>query len=211
MSFSLKFENTKFIIISKFPEVDFHGENGIVDCLRREFPEALGVHRLDKATSGIMVFAKSRDVQIKLSKNFELREVKKTYVAISDKKPAKKQGVVKGDLEKARGGSYKLTRSLVNPSYTKFKSFYNNDLGLRGFFLYPKTGKTHQLRVVLKSLGSSILGDKRYGGTCSDRMYLHAYSLEFSLDGERFEFFDYPVHGEKFLKMKQDFIEGPGH
>ena len=55
---------------------------------------------------------------------------------------------------------------------------------LRLFILYPKTGKTHQIRVAMKSLGSPILGDELYGGEVADRTYLHAYQLSFDYFGE---------------------------
>lgn len=205
MSYINLFENKKFLIISKNPEIEFHGDDGIIALLRKDFSEIHGVHRLDKATSGLMVFAKDKNTQVELSKLFQSKEVEKMYMAISDKKPSKKQGLVKGDLEKSRNGSYKITRNLTNPSVTKFKSFFNPELGLRGFYLFPQTGKTHQLRVVLKSLGTPIIGDIRYGGSESDRMYLHAYFLKFQLKGDVFEFWNYPDSGNLFLEMKESF------
>ncbi|MFT6630656.1 MAG: tRNA pseudouridine32 synthase/23S rRNA pseudouridine746 synthase [Bacteriovoracaceae bacterium] len=205
MSYITIFENEKFIIIAKNPGIEFHGDGGIIELLRKDFPEIHGVHRLDKATSGLMLFAKDKGTQSELSKLFQSKKVQKIYIAISDKKPNKKQGLVKGDLEKTRNGSYKITRNLLNPSTTKFKSFYSPEFSLRGFYLFPMTGKTHQLRVVLKSIGAPILGDIRYGGTHSDRMYLHAFSLKFELKGELFEFENYPELGDLYLDMKKSF------
>ena len=120
------------------------------------------------------------------------KKVTKTYIALSDKKPRKKQGRVKGDLEKGRGGSYHLKRTLENPSITDFQSRYLEKFELREFELMPKTGKTHQLRVVMKSLGSPILGDKRYGGSEASRMYLHASKLTFGRKSKLCEFTDLP-------------------
>lgn len=196
----LIFEDKNFLVFDKASGVEFHGDNGLVNLVRSSWPMALGVHRLDKETTGIILFAKTKEVQSKISKLFEERQVQKTYIALSDKKPAKKQGQVKGDIEKTRGGSYKLSRTQVNPSVTKFQSNFFEADHLRGFLLWPKTGKTHQLRVVLKSLKSPILGDSRYKGSESDRMYLHAAKLEFEFEGEKFCFVCLPNSGEYFLK-----------
>jgi tRNA pseudouridine32 synthase/23S rRNA pseudouridine746 synthase len=196
--YKLIYENTDFIIISKKQGIEFHGEDELLDLIRSNIPECYGVHRLDKDTSGLMVFAKNKSVQSLLSKKFSDRKVTKKYLAFSKSKPSKKQGMVKGDLVKSRNGSYKMTRSLENPSITTFKSYYIEKFGLRLFDLYPKTGKTHQLRVVMKSLGASILGDKRYKGEASDRMYLHAYFLSFEFNDEVFSFEDFDIEGELF-------------
>lgn len=202
MSFTILLENQDILAVSKPHGIDFHGEKGVLAELRNVRPEIYGIHRLDKETSGVMVFAKSKSIQSELSKAFAQREVKKVYMALSVGKPSKKQGMVKGDLVKSRGGSYKLTRALDNPSVTKFKSFYLPEIELRAFILMPLTGKTHQLRVVLKSLGSPILGDKRYGGAQSERMYLHAYRIKFTLAGQDYLIEDYP-RDELFLQEKE--------
>ena len=179
---------------------EFHGESGILAELRQGDSSRYGVHRLDKDTSGIIIFAKSKKDQRELSSLFEKRKIKKLYVALSRPKPSKKQGRVKGDLKKSRNGNYKICRSLENPSITDFKSYGYEELGLRVFCLAPLTGKTHQLRVVMKSLGSSILGDRRYQGEEADRLYLHACQIEFSLYDENYHFSCYPESGEYFTE-----------
>lgn len=188
-----------FLIIEKYSGIEFHGELGLLALLRESHPVLFGVHRLDKETSGIMVFAKSKEAQIKLSKQFEMRQTHKFYFAISKSKPSKKMGNVIGDLAKSRGGSYKLERSKQNPSRTKFISAYSAEEDLRLFCLKPLTGQTHQLRVVLKSLGSPVAGDSRYKGIDGvDRMYLHAYQLAFTYEEQFYEFKVYPAQGELF-------------
>jgi len=87
----------------------------------------------------------------------------------------------------ARNGSWKLLRSVENPAVTQFFSFGLTP-GLRLYLLKPHTGKTHQLRVALKSLGVPLLGDTRYGADKSDRAYLHAWQLAFELDGKSYQF-----------------------
>ena len=112
--------------------------------------------------------------------------MRKTYLALSDRRPAKKQGLVKGGMEKSRRGAWKLTRGDgANPAVTRFHS-QSIAPNLRLFVLQPQTGKTHQLRVAMKSLGSPILGDTLYGGTPAERLFLHAWRLEFEYRGGAF-------------------------
>jgi tRNA pseudouridine32 synthase/23S rRNA pseudouridine746 synthase len=199
--FKVIFENSDFVIIEKFGGISFEGEDGLLNSLRKDFDSIYGIHRLDKDTSGLMIFAKNKTVQSDISKLFQDRLVQKFYFAISEFRPKKKMGTIKGDLVKSRGGSYKLTKGLANPSNTKFKSCYFEDQSLRGFILKPLTGQTHQLRVHLKSIGSSILGDKRYGCTESDRMYLASVYLSFDYKNELYMFYKYPEEGELYKKV----------
>jgi tRNA pseudouridine32 synthase/23S rRNA pseudouridine746 synthase len=117
---------------------------------------------------------------------FENRNVEKYYFAISDRKPKKKQGLIKGDMQKARRGDLKLLKTLENPAITQYFSA-SIAPGLRLFICKPYTGKTHQIRVALKSQGAPILGDSRYGGTTASRMHLYSYALCFEYQKQRFE------------------------
>lgn len=194
------FENEHFIIIDKPVPMSFEGHDGVLAKLREVYQDVYGVHRLDRATSGLMIFAKNKDTQRELSEMFAERIIHKTYIAISTQRPLKKMGTIKGDLIKGRGGNYLLKRTVEKPSVTNFKSFYDSSSDLRLFILKPLTGQTHQLRVHLKSIGSPILGDERYGGDKSDRMYLASVKLDFTFRDEEFSFSHYPVFGEYFLE-----------
>jgi len=152
------------------------------------------VHRLDKPTTGILLVAKTTEGNRQLSKAFADKRIEKVYVAVADQKPRKKQGWVKGDMAVSRRSQWKLLRSTENPAITQFTSEAISD-GYRGYILHPKTGKTHQLRVAMKSLGSPILGDKIYGGTESERLYLHAWKIKFELNEQTFEYQINPVGG----------------
>ena len=116
-----------------------------------------------------------------------ITQVKKQYLAISDHKPKKKQGLIQGDMAKGRRGAWLLTRSQENPAITRFTSLSLGE-GRRLFFLSPLTGKTHQLRVAMKSLGAPILRDALYGGSPADRVYLHAWRLSLVYGGEPWRF-----------------------
>ena len=89
--YTLIYKQEEFIIISKKHGYEFHGEGGILAALRVDFKEVYGVHRLDKETSGLMVFALTKKFQSEISIQFANKKVTKTYIALSDKKPRKKQ------------------------------------------------------------------------------------------------------------------------
>ncbi|CAM9871740.1 unnamed protein product [Heterosigma akashiwo] len=152
--------------------------------------DVFSVHRLDKVTSGLLVLAKTKDTQTLLQQAFEKKAVQKYYVAMSDKKPQKKIGSVVGDMVKSRRSQWKLTRTKDNPSVTKFVSWKLKTDGtgpLYAFLLKPETGRTHQLRVALKSVAAPILGDPLYGPASkdADRCYLHAAGIGIELEGRQ--------------------------
>jgi len=189
---------------------------GIITLLRAQLndPELYPVHRLDKITSGALIVGRGKDATRKLSNLFEHHQIQKYYLALSDKKPRKKQGGVIGDMHTARNGCWKLSREHTRPAVTHFFSYAVPEApGLRLYLLKPATGKTHQLRVAMKSLAASILGDSRYSGTASDRSYLHAYKLMFEYDGKPYSYQVLPTIGELFLKhsasMTRPEIEQP--
>ncbi|WP_417614841.1 TIGR01621 family pseudouridine synthase [Oceanisphaera sp.] len=176
-----------YLVINKPAGIGMHQEGadpGLVRLLSEQLGEQLyPVHRLDKITTGVLLLARNSTANRELSRQFAERSTRKWYLALSASKPTKKQGLIKGDMEKARGGSWKLARSQNNPAVTRFYSCLLAER-LRGFLLQPETGKTHQLRVALKSQGCPILGDERYGGGPADRGYLHAWQLRFAYRGE---------------------------
>lgn len=189
MRFSLLAQGKDWLAIDKPAGIGMHTEGdelGIVVLASEFFQRPLWpVHRLDKVTSGILLLATSAAGAARLGELFAQQHIHKTYVAQSSSRPKKKQGTIQGDMEKSRQGSWRLTRSKNNPAITHFRSFLDDQLNKRVFILQPLTGRTHQLRVALKSLGSPIDGDNRYGGASSDRTYLHAYSLQWQEFGEQ--------------------------
>ncbi len=200
--YTLIHTDSRFYLLDKHPGVSFHRDGdapGLMEALRAGLgDEALWpVHRLDRITSGLILVARSAEVARALGEALAEREVEKYYLALSDRKPAKKQGRISGDMVKGRGGAWRLAPTQANPAVTQCFS-HSLQPGVRLFLLRPRTGKTHQLRVAMKSLGAPILGDELYGGTPADRGYLHAYALRFELDGERFAFIQPPGCGEWF-------------
>lgn len=174
------FENEHLIVAHKPAGQSFHSEfePGTLATLRQAEgspKELYSVHRLDKPTSGALVFAKTKQAAAALSKAFENKEIVKYYIGLSSKKPKKKMGTVTGDMERSRRKSWKLTTSTNNPALTKFITLGANSR--RMWIFRPLTGKTHQLRVASKSLGAALLGDEVYGGEDADRMYLHSIAV----------------------------------
>jgi len=207
-------ENDRFIVFNKPPGLSFHSEEGegfVVLAEKQTGMKLYSVHRLDKMTSGLILLAKSSEAANSLSKLFEERKIEKYYLAISMRKPKKKQGWIKGDMSSARRGSYKLLNTHDNPAVTQFISTALRTHE-RFFLIKPHTGKTHQIRVALKSLGSPIAGDRRYANADEakeeERGYLHAYALRFRLEGELFSFVCLPDRGERFLspQCKEQFL-----
>ncbi|MFT4929320.1 MAG: tRNA pseudouridine32 synthase/23S rRNA pseudouridine746 synthase [Phenylobacterium sp.] len=192
------FSNNDFMVIHKTSALNFHtedGEPGLFEQVKAQFglTELYPVHRLDKLTTGLVIFAKTKAVAAAFGRLFESHQINKFYLAISDQKPKKKQGWVKGDMAKARRGAWKLLRSQDNPAITQFisqpLSLLDQPKGCRLFLLRPFSGKTHQIRVALKSVGSPIIGDGLYSSSgVADRGYLHAYGLQFTLNDQDFSF-----------------------
>lgn len=157
-------------------------------------------HRLDKDTSGLWLIARNSEANQQLSTAFAQRTVKKAYLAITEKTPAKKQGCITGDMERSRRGQWILKQSRNNPAITRFKSVGLAE-GRRLVACLPETGKTHQIRVSMKSLGSPIIGDPIYNAASAsqyDRLYLHAYVLAFTWQEQYFCFQLAPASGSWF-------------
>ena len=194
-------DEADFLVIDKAPGVHFHsqdGSAGVMAQLERDLDIKLySVHRLDTMTSGLLLFAKSSEAAAGFTRLFSEHKVQKYYVALAKGKPKKKQGSIVGDTAKSRRSMYKLLRSKENPAITQFFSQSVAE-GLRLYLLKPLSGKTHQLRVALASLGVPILGDSLYGGEEADRGYLHAFALGFEWQGQAYAYRRAPEQGEAF-------------
>lgn len=202
----LLYQNDDFVLVDKPAGLNFHSEEeaGLVVLTKAlvQCDELYPVHRLDKMTSGLVLFAKTKEAAQLFGTMFEGRQIEKYYLAISLRKPKKKQGWVKGDMQSARRGDWMLLTTHTNPAVTQFHSTALRE-GERGFLVKPHTGKTHQIRVALKSLGAPIAGDLRYARSeeakKEERGYLHAYALRFDYKGEAYAFVQPPKEGERFL------------
>ncbi|WP_404340224.1 TIGR01621 family pseudouridine synthase [Pseudoalteromonas mariniglutinosa] len=196
---------TDYYIFNKAAGVSFHSENGAGFVVQAEalVGESLfAVHRLDKVTSGLIILARNKAAAAEFTELFASRRINKFYVALTDQKPKKKQGWVKGDMSKSRRGGFKLLKSHHNPAITRFYSV-SLRANLRAFLLKPYSGKTHQLRVAMKSIAAPILGDLQYSGSAHDRTYLHAYALSFLWRGTLKHYRVTDTQGKQFSELFQ--------
>ena len=191
--FDILLNHPDFLLINKHPGVSVHKDDGDT-MLLQEVAQAINepklylVHRLDKMTSGILLLAKNASAASELSQLFAKREVEKYYLAIGSKKPKKKQGLISGDMERSRRSSWKLLTSKENPAITQFLSATAAP-GERLLLCKPYTGRTHQIRVAMKSIGSAIVGDPIYNPSSeADRGYLHAFAIRFTYQSQAYEY-----------------------
>jgi len=209
--FKIITQTDDFVVVAKSAGINFHDEElqglGLFSQVKKQMikqadtTELYPIHRLDKMTSGLILFAKNLKSAQVFGKLFEEHHVEKYYLAISDKKPTKKQGLIKGDMAKSRRGMFKLLRTMNNPAITQFFS-YPVANKQRLYLLRPHSGKTHQLRVALSSIGAPILGDPLYNSnSVADRGYLHAYALRFSFLGTMYQFILPSDEGEYYLSQ----------
>lgn len=195
-------DHKDFLVVYKPEGLSVHSEADepgfIVLCEKQVDASLFPVHRLDRVTSGLLILAKHREAAAEFGRLFEQRQIQKFYLAVSAKKPNKKQGTVIGDMKKVRGGVWKLLHSRNHPAITQFFSKGLGEEGMRFFLIKPLTGKTHQIRVALKSLGSPILGDVHYSAVSNDRVYLHAWRLIFNWYEEQVSLMAPPTNGRWF-------------
>ena len=159
------------------------------DCLasraRRQWPDALVVHRLDMATSGLMLFARGAAMQRSLSAAFEKRAIHKRYVAVVHGLMAAQSGRIDAPLaaDWPNRPRQQVDHERGKPSLSCWRVLQLDSMLHRTRVeLEPVTGRSHQLRVHLASIGHAIVGDDLYAGpqaATAPRLLLHASRLEF--------------------------------
>jgi tRNA pseudouridine32 synthase/23S rRNA pseudouridine746 synthase len=158
------------------------------DCLVRRLTEqhgeVLAVHRLDWETSGLMVLARNKQAHRELSRQFQEREVDKEYIAVVHGEVPEEQGEVDLPLicDWPNRPRQKVDHEQGKPSLTRWQLLHKDERRSR-LRLTPITGRSHQLRVHMLSLGHPILGDPLYAGgealAMAERLLLHASMLTF--------------------------------
>ncbi len=144
------------------------------------------VHRLDRATSGVMICAKNQKSMIFLQKQFSDRKVKKTYQALVTGEIKPVEAIIDKPIERnpKKPSTFRVGAN-GKPAQTHYKVIKSNGK-YQLLELIPKTGRTHQLRVHLAAQGHPIVGDTLYGGEPARRLMLHAEKLELKLpNGKR--------------------------
>lgn len=165
----------------------------LVTRLQQHYPDVMTVHRLDQVTSGVMLYARGKAMQIALSKQFEQRQVSKRYEALV-------QGLVEGEsgeidlpliCDWPNRPKQMVSVELGKPSLTRWRVLARDAAAqTTRVELEPVTGRSHQLRLHLASMGHPIVGDVMYDAQPAVRVCLHARRLGFAhpLSGVALEF-----------------------
>lgn len=213
------FENNDFLIINKSAGIQVHPdfnekESTVVNGLIAHYPEIAQleddhvysfqmrpgvVHRLDKETSGILIIAKNKESFLEFKKMFQEKTIKKKYLAFVYGIPEVKEGEINKPL--ARTTNYrkqtiagKKTKTKIREALTIYKVIQEFEKKFSLLEVSPRTGRTHQIRVHLSSIGHPIIGDNLYSKKTYPRIeniqrhLLHASEIDFELWGEKFHF-----------------------
>jgi RluA family pseudouridine synthase len=167
---SVIFEDDHIIVVEKpsqllvLPDRYNHELPNLYDMLTVEFGKIFVVHRIDKETSGVIVFAKDAEAHASLNSQFEHREIHKKYVAIVVGRPDEAEGTIDLPISESQThpGVMKVNRKHGKPSVTN----YRVDELFDGYALVeaiPESGRLHQIRVHLASIGLPVMSDKAYG------------------------------------------------
>lgn len=173
------------------------------------------VHRLDKETSGVIIAAKSDFAHRSLAKQFKKRDIKKVYVALVKGKMKVKEGTVDLPIGRSAAKRTNMKISYVDgrDAFTKYKLIRRFD-GYSLVKIFPKTGRTHQIRVHLSYLGYPVLGDKRYGrdNKLLDRHALHAYQITIKHPkSKKNQIFTCPIPKDMREFIGRDLIDKQGY
>lgn len=198
------YEDKNFLVLNKPAGVLVHGPDSLIDWLLKKYPEIKNigedksrpgiVHRLDKDTSGVLLIAKNQEAFEYFKKLFQERKIKKKYIALVCGEIKNNRGVIdlpigksKTDFRKKITGGKMVGK--IRDAVTEYKVIKR----FQGYTLvevYPKTGRTHQIRAHFKAINHPIVCDWLYGPKKSvcpfdlSRHFLHANSLEFTdIDG----------------------------
>ncbi|MFT7051184.1 MAG: 23S rRNA pseudouridine1911/1915/1917 synthase [Psychroserpens sp.] len=212
-------ENNDYIVVNKMAGL-ISEKNPYEDCtiesqtfnhlLKNKRKPYIGIiHRLDRVTSGVLIFAKKKSILVEFNNLFSSRKVQKTYLAIVKNKPQKNKQhlinfLVKNNLEKKAD----IIQSKSKDSLECILSYEVIDKNDFGYLLEikPKTGRFHQIRAQLANIDLPIIGDKKYG---SDQKYLplsiclHAWKLNYQVIGSKeFKTYEAPLPKNDFWNFK---------
>ena len=158
------------------------------------------VHRLDKDTSGVLIFGKNRKSAQLLTSLFRLRKIYKTYICVCSGEINSNKGEWVHNLEK-----FENNKKIIEKAVTYYKVIDKNQ-NYSLVELKPITGRKHQLRKQLSFLGYPIIGDDKYstGNKISKYLMLHSFSLKFKINDNKFSFkAPLPKHFLDFLDKKK--------
>jgi tRNA pseudouridine32 synthase / 23S rRNA pseudouridine746 synthase len=193
------YADDQVVVVEKPPKllsVPGRGEAGAINLASQVqgcYADALTVHRLDMATSGLMVFARGAQAQRVLNRAFEQRLVSKQYLALVEGWLAQDDGEVNAPLLVDWPNRPRQVVNLAagKPSLTRWRVAARSgagDTARTRMELVPVTGRSHQLRVHMQAIGHPIVGDELYGTPplAHERLLLHASAISFP----------HPAHGQ---------------
>lgn len=175
-----------FVVFNKRSGFRTHKVNenqlGLVEVLTKKLKQELFVvHRLDKETSGLIMFAKNKATAADLAALFESQKVKKTYYFLTDRSYPDSKATVKSHIEKL---DKKFINNAEKPDNSETRFTFEKKISEKVFLwkAEPQTGKPHQIRLHAEKLGIPVLGDNEHGGSQWFRLALHASEIAFTLD-----------------------------
>ena len=187
---SILYEDSDLIVIDKPSGLVVHPGAGTTETtlvegllIDRELPVSDDparpgiVHRLDKETSGVIAVAKTLETLESLKRQFLDRSTKKHYIAVVDGAFQETEGLIDAPIGRNPAMPQRMSiQASGRPAQTEFNvlsEFGDSSL----LWVRPRSGRTHQIRVHLRYIGHSVLGDEKYGGKAADRLMLHAWRL----------------------------------
>ena len=180
-------------------------KNSMTEILKEVYPDETPrpVQRLDALTTGLMVFAKSKEVAAHLMREFKQNRVDKEYLALVEGIPSQKSFVVDTPIGRVIGSARAVGYQTQNPkeALTRFEELSSLD-GRALLKVFPRSGRTNQIRVHLASVGLPVVNDPVYGQRTDDahRYGLHAHRLRFNgIDGEIKLEAPWPEHFQPYL------------
>ena len=211
---SIVYENEDYIVINKKSGIAVQGgtkiKSNLVDIFAKskifEKDKPYTVHRLDKETSGILIFAKNRKTAQFFTSLFRLRKIHKIYLSICHGEFKNKRGELIHNLER-----FEKNKKIIEKAITQYRVIEQN-LGFSLVEMRPITGRKHQLRKQTSIIGHPVVGDNKYSffGKSKKSLMLHAFEIKFLINKKKINFTaKIPKYFHDFLNSKK--INLPGY